>query len=39
MEDAGYSMLEMFIEMNGVSETEAAQMVIEYVKETLGMPT
>ena len=39
MEDAVYSMLEMFIEMNGVSDTEAAQMVIEYVKETLGMPT
>jgi len=35
MEDALYTMLEMFVEMNGVSEAEAAQMVIEYAKETL----
>ena len=37
MEDALYTMLEMFVEMNGVSEAEAAQMVIDYAKETLGV--
>ena len=37
MEDALYTMLEMFVEMNGVSEAEAAQMVIDYAKETLGI--
>ena len=37
MEDALYTMLEMFVEVNGVSEAEAAQMVIDYAKETLGV--
>ena len=37
LEDALYTMLEAFIEMNGVSEAEAAQMVIDYAKETLGV--
>tara|TARA_A100001388_G_C28692637_1_gene462075 strand:+ start:139 stop:399 length:261 start_codon:yes stop_codon:yes gene_type:complete len=37
LQDALYTMLEAFIEMNGVSEAEAAQMVIDYAKETLGV--
>ena len=35
LEDAVYSALEMYIELNGVSETEAAQLVIDHVTEIL----
>ena len=37
MEDAIFTAVEMFIEVNGVSEQEANQMVVDQVKEMLGM--
>jgi len=38
MEDAIYSALDMFMQVNGVNEAEGSQLVIDYVKEILGMP-
>ena len=38
IEDAVYSMIDMFVEVNGVSEQEAKQMVVDEIKEILGMP-
>ena len=35
--DAVYSMIDMFVDVNGVSEQEAKQMVVDQVKEMLGM--
>ena len=37
IEDAVYSMIDMFVEVNGVSEQEAKQMVVDQVKEMLGL--
>ena len=37
LEDVIYSALGMYQEVNGVSEEEAAQLVIGHVKEILGM--
>ncbi len=37
IEDAVYSMIDMFVEVNGVSEQEAKQMVVNQVKEMLGV--
>ncbi len=37
IEDAVYSMIDMFVEVNGVSEQEAKQMVVDQVKEMLGV--
>ena len=37
IEDAVYSMIDMFVDVNGVSEQEAKQMVVDQVKEMLGM--
>ena len=37
MEDAVFSAVDMFVEMNGVSEQEANQMVVDYVKDMLGV--
>ena len=37
IEDAVYSMIDMFVDVNGVSEQEAKQMVVDQVKEMLGV--
>ena len=37
MEDAVFSAVDMFVEMNGVPEQEANQMVVDYVKDMLGV--
>ena len=37
MEDAVYSALDMFMEVNGVNEAEGSQMVLDYVKDILGL--
>ena len=37
LEDAVYSTLEMFIEVNGVDHQEASQMVLQQVSDILGL--
>jgi len=37
MEDAIFSAVDMFVELNGVSVDEAEQMVVDHVKEVLGL--
>lgn len=37
MVDAIYTLVNMFVEMNGVSDAEAKQMAIDFIKEELGM--
>ena len=37
LEDAVYGALAMFVEVNGVSDAEAAEMVLEEVKNILGL--
>ena len=37
MEDAVFSAIDMFVDLNGVSESEAGQMVLDHVKGLLGL--
>ena len=37
MEDAIFSAVDMFVELNGVSVAEAEQMVLDHVKDVLGL--
>ena len=37
MEDAIFSAVDMFVELNGVSVEEAEQMVVDHVKDVLGV--
>ena len=37
MEDAIFSAVDMFVELNGVSVGEAEQMVVDHVKDVLGV--